>query len=112
MARFFGKVGYAVSGELVDGVWSDSIVERDYYGKYLNETVTQEESDKVNNDVRLSSRISVVADPYALGHYSNIKYVIDDGGVYWEITSRELKRPRLILSTGGVYHGPKASPSP
>lgn len=107
MARFYGKVGYGVPGELVAGVWSDSIVERDYYGKYLNETVSHEESDKVNADMRFSSRISVVADPFALGHFSDIKYVIDEGGVFWEVTSVELKRPRLILSTGGVYHGPK-----
>jgi hypothetical protein len=112
MARFFGKVGYGVPGELVAGVWSDSIVERDYYGKYLNETVSSEESDKVNADLRLSSRISIVADPFALGHFSTIKYVIDEGGVYWAVTSVELKRPRLILSTGGVYNGPKPSPGP
>jgi hypothetical protein len=112
MARFFGKVGYGVPGELVAGVWSDSIVERDYYGKYLNQTVSEEESDKVNGDLRFSSRISIVADPFALGHFSTIKYVIDEGGVKWAVTSVELKRPRLILSTGGVYHGPEPSAGP
>lgn len=107
MARFHGKVGYGVEVETAPDVWSDSIVERDYYGSVLNETVSQVESDKVNDDLRLSSRISIVADPFALGHYSDIKYVIDDGGVYWSVTSVEVKRPRLILSTGGVYSGPK-----
>lgn len=112
MARFYGKVGYGVTVETEPDVWSDSITERDYYGNVLNETVSQEDSDKVNNDLRLSSRISIVADPFALGHYSDIKYVVDDGGVYWAVTSVELKRPRLILSTGGVYNGTKPVPSP
>jgi hypothetical protein len=107
MARFFGKVGYGVSVETAPDVWSDVITERSYYGEVLNDTVLQEESDKVNNDISLSSRISVVADPYALGNYSDIKYVVDEGGVYWSVTSVQVKRPRLILSTGGIYDGPK-----
>lgn len=107
MARFYGKVGYAVSVMTSPDVWSDSITERDYYGEVLNDTVSQEESDGVNDGVRLSSRISVLADPYALGHYSNIKYVVDAGGVYWKVTSVEVQYPRLILSTGGVYNGIK-----
>lgn len=113
MARFYGKIGYGVPGELVDGVWSDTIKERDLNGKYLNETVSHDQDDeKVNADMRFSSRISVVADPFIEGHFSDIKYIIDEGGVYWVVTSVELKRPRLVLSTGGVYHGPKAEPSP
>ena len=107
MTRFHGKVGYATPGEVVDGVWSDSILEVPYYGSVLNETANTNESEKVNADAKLSSRISLVADAYAMGHYSNIKYVIDGGGVFWQVTSVELKRPRLIISTGGIYHGPK-----
>jgi hypothetical protein len=107
MARFFGKVGYATSVETAPSVWSDGIVERDLYGNVLNESASSEESDKVNDDKRLSSRISVIADPFELGHYRNIVYIVDEGGVYWKVTSRELKKPRLILSTGGVYTGPK-----
>lgn len=107
MARFFGKVGYGVTAETSPDVWSDSITERDYYGSVLNETVSHEESDKVNDDLRLSSRISIVADPFAFEHWSNIKYVVDESGVYWTVTSVQIKRPRLILSTGGVYSGPK-----
>lgn len=109
MGRFAGKVGYGVTGpETPDSdVWSDSIVERPYKGKVLNETVSHLESEKVNEDLRFSSRISIMADPFALGHFTNIKYVVDESGVYWAVTSVELKRPRLILSTGGIWDGPK-----
>lgn len=112
MARFHGIVGYGVSGELVDGVWSDSITERAYYGTILNETQTHESSEKVNDDRRLSQRISIVADAYALGNYFDIKYVEDEAGTLWTVQSIELKRPRLILSMGGVYHGPRPAPQP
>lgn len=111
MARFFGKVGYGVTVETDLDVWSDNILERDYYGTVLNDTVSHEESDKVNDDLRLSSRISIVADPYAFEHYSNIKYVVDESGVFWAVTSVQVKRPRLILSTGGVYNGVKPKPT-
>lgn len=111
MSRFYGKVGYANTGELVGGEWENEITERDYYGDVLNESVTEGSADKVNNDIRLSERISVVADAYALGNYAYIKYVIkDEGGVAWEVTTVELKRPRLILSLGGVYHGSRPTP--
>ncbi len=108
MVRFAGKVGYATSSETSLDVWTDSIVEHVYRGSILNRSIAQEEGDKVHNDLRLSSRISLVADPYALDHYSKIKYVKDEGGVYWAVTNVELKRPRLILSLGGVYNGPRA----
>lgn len=110
MARFYGKVGYSLTGTLVDGVWSDDITERAYYGTVLNQTRSHEPSEQVYDDLRLSSRISIVADAFAFENYSDIKYVVDEGGVYWAVTSVEVKRPRLILSTGGVYNGPKPEP--
>ena len=110
MARFHGKVGYATRSQTAPGVWSATITERSYYGKYLNQTVSDEDADKVNDDTALSSRISIIADAFALGNFRNIKYVVDESGVFWAVTSRELKRPRLILSTGGVYVGSKPIP--
>lgn len=110
MGRFAGKVGYGVTVETAPDVWSDSITERSYKGEVLNETVSHVESDKVNEDLKFSSRISIVADPFALGHFTNIKYVVDESGVYWSVSSVQLKRPRLILSTGGIYDGPKSQP--
>lgn len=112
MARFFGKVGYGVTVETAPDVWSDSITERDFKGSVLNETVSHAESDKVNEDLRLSSRISFIADPFAFEHWFNIKYVVDESGAYWSVTSVQVKRPRLILSTGGVYNGRKPQPTP
>lgn len=105
MARFYGKVGYAL-GELVDDVWTESIVERPYYGEVLNESRNLVSSDKVMDDVRLSKRISIVADAFAFENFVDLKYV-DWMGTLWTVPTVEVERPRLILSLGGVYHGQK-----
>lgn len=109
MSRFFGKVGYQNTGTLVGGEWVPNITERDYNGKYLNLTSASSDDERVNPEITLQARISIVADKYALGNFSFIKYVIDENGVAWEVTSVEPVRPRLILSTGGVYDGPRPS---
>jgi hypothetical protein len=105
MARFYGKIGYGVSTETVLGVWSDEITERAYYGNVLNSLRSQSASEKVNDDIRLQNRISIIADAYALGNYLQIKYV-EWAGFLWTVISVDVERPRLILSLGGVYNGP------
>jgi len=108
MARFYGKIGYGVSEEAVQGVWSDEITERAYYGDVLNDLRSTSASEKVNDDIRLQHRISIVADAYALGNYLQIKYV-EWAGFLWTVNSVEIERPRLILSLGGVYNGARPS---
>ena len=128
MARFYGKVGYGVSEETVPGVWSERITERAYYGDVLNDLRSTASAEKVNDDVRLQHRISIVAEAYSdissLGAYSKayseafsggsvlenylqIKYV-EWAGFLWTVYSVDVERPRLILSLGGVYNGPRA----
>src|SRR5213075_1432742 len=107
MARCYGTIGYGVSEETVPGVWSDEITERAYYGDILNDVRALSASEKVNDDVRMQSRISIVADAFALGNYLQIKYV-EWAGSLWTVTSVDADRPRLILSLGGVYNGPRA----
>jgi len=106
MARFHGMVGYGVSEEIRPGVWSDEITERAYYGDILNDLRSTSASEKVNDDIRLQNRISIVADPYALGNYLQIKYV-EWAGSLWTVNSVDVERPRLTLSLGGVYDGPR-----
>lgn len=105
MVRFFDKVGYATPAVIVDGVWSDSITERDHYGEVLRTMSSIEPSDKVNDDIRLQNRVSIVADAFALENFSTIKYVLWMG-TRWSVQSVEVERPRLILNLGGVYDGP------
>lgn len=106
MARFYDKVGYGTPGELVDGVWSDSIIERAYYGEILDTTRYNDSDEKVNVDIRMTQRIRILADAFALENFSKIKYVLWMGTA-WQVTSVDVERPRLLLTLGGVYHGPR-----
>lgn len=107
MARFSGKVGYGISTEVEVDVYSDVITERAYKGQYVRESQTQIQADKVNNDLRMEERISIVADAWGTENWTRIKYV-EVAGSFWTVTSVEVERPRLILSLGGVYSGPRA----
>jgi len=105
MAKFNGKVGYAsASVETAPGVWSESIVERTYFGDVIRNTRRLDDGEKVNNDISVGNSISIVADEYALNHFFAIRYV-EWAGSLWTVTDVEVQRPRLILRLKGVYNG-------
>ena len=106
MAKWYGKVGYAISEQVSPGDWSDKIVERNYSGDVLQNSVRwTASSDSTNDDLNINNRISIVADPFAYQNFNSMKYV-EFMGAKWKITSVDAsQRPRLILSVGGVYNG-------
>lgn len=105
MAKFFGKVGYGIQVEVVLGVWEDSIVEKEYSGDILrNSRKLVTASGTLNDDVKVSNEISILADPFANANFHSIKF-IEYMGIKWEVDSVEVQYPRLILSMGGVYNG-------
>lgn len=105
MTRFYGKVGYVVTDETVPGVWGEVVTERMYYGDVLKNTKRNQGTDTLNDDVSVNNLISVLADPFAYGHFFAMKYV-EWMGSKWKITNVEVNRPRLILTIGGVYNEP------
>lgn len=106
MARYFGAVGYGEPTETAPGVYEDRIVEVEYQGDVVRNHRKLEGSD-VLPDIQVLNAISIVADARAMAHFFRIKYVIWQG-VYWTVASVEVQAPRLILTLGGVYNGPKA----
>lgn len=107
--RFFGKVGYGESTETSpgSGVWRDDMTERSYRGDVVRNTRRLEEGQGLNDNLRVNNSISIVADDHAIKHFFQIKYVVWEG-VYWTVDSVEVRSPRLVLSLGEVYNGPKA----
>lgn len=110
MAKFHGKIGYATSVETAPGVWSDQVTEREYTGDVLRESKQWTRGEQVNDNLTVSNRLSIIADDFANTNIPGMKYVLWVGA-YWKITSVEVQRPRLILTLGGVYNGPK-QPTP
>lgn len=104
MNKFYGSIGYAELVETTPGVWTEQIVSRNYYGDVIRDLRRLQEASKVNDDINVSSEISVVADPYAYNHFHTMRYV-EFMGAKWKIVSVEPKYPRLILSVGGLYNG-------
>lgn len=105
MTKFVGFVGFATQVETAPGVWVDQIIERRYRGEILQVLTSWEANETLNDELTIRNRISVLADSYMNTNLGVMKYIYFNG-TRWKITSMETKRPRIILSLGGVYNGP------
>ena len=97
MARFYGPVGYVQDVQTAPDVYVEVAEERNYVGDLLKNNRRLESSGELNDDIKISNRISIVADPYAIEHFFAIRYV-KWMGVYWKVTEVDVEYPRLILS--------------
>lgn len=108
MAKFYGKVGFAVTTETSPGVWKPTITELPYSGDTIKNTSRWTPSNtSTNDDLVLANQISIIADPYANLNFHKMRYIEFMDGL-WKITNVEVQRPRLLLTIGGVYNGKKA----
>lgn len=111
MAKFYGEVGYAESQEGTgenEGIWTDVIIERCYYGDVIRNTRRWENGPSINDNLQINNQISIVADAYAWEHFHAMKYV-KWMGTYWKVTNVEVQRPRLLLTIGDVWNGQRKS---
>lgn len=104
MAKFYGKIGFIETQETSPGVWTETVIERNYYGDLLRNTRRWDSSEYLNDDLSISNQISIVADPYAYENFHSMKYV-EFMNAKWKIGSVDVQFPRLILDIGGVYNG-------
>lgn len=105
MARWFGKIGFALEPvETKPGVWDNPIVEREYYGDVLRNNWQAQNSGDVNDNVNVSNRISFIYDPYAIQNFHYLSY-IEFMGSFWKVTTAEMKPPRIEVTLGGVWNG-------
>lgn len=102
--KFYGPVGYGVTEESSPGVWTDQIVERNYFGDVLKNYKKSSTGESINDNIEVSNNISIISDPYALNHFHTIKYVKWMGAA-WKVSAVDVQYPRLILTIGGVYNG-------
>lgn len=104
MNKWYGKVGYVETTEIEPGIWDEQETVYEYYGEWAKKSSRFSVSNDVNDDRDVSAELSIMADSYAELHFASIRYV-EFGGVRWKVKSVEPRRPRLILSIGGVYNG-------
>ena len=104
MAKWCGKIGYAITKETEPGLWEPVIVERKYYGDLISNRWKRQNSGGINDDINISNSISIIAYPFAnqnLGYMAYVEYM----GTKWKISDVEIQFPRLILTVGGLYNG-------
>lgn len=108
MAKFYGPIGYGITFETAPGVWTDTIIERNYRGDVLQNYRKVSQGESINDNIDVSNRLSIISDPFAMQHFHTIKYVKWMGAA-WKVTTVDAsQRPRLILTIGGVYNGETA----
>lgn len=110
MAKFYGAIGYADTVKTAPGVWTDIITERNYSGEVIKNSKRNQAGENLNDDLTISNKISIIADPYAYSNCHVMKY-IQWMGTKWKIITVDVERPRLILSIGGVYNGKTSTTS-
>lgn len=104
MAKFYGMIGYEITEETDPGIYEEKIVENVYIGDVIKNSRRLQDTGKVNDDITVSNRISIIADPFANNNFHSMRYV-EIMGAKWKITEVEVEYPRLILTIGGLYNG-------
>lgn len=105
--RFFGTIGYVETVDNGNGVFTEQITKRNYYGDVLRDTRNLESASTLNDNFKISNQFSIIADDYAYKHFQYIRYV-EYLGVKWAVSSVDtLDRPRLSISVNGVYNSPE-----
>ncbi len=101
--KWHGNVLFVETVEQGVDRWVPTKTYKPYYGDVLRVIRRWDSSQTVNGDVNINNQISIVSDPYILGHLAYIK-AIQWQGQYWKVTNIEQNYPRLTLDIGGLYH--------
>ena len=104
MTKWYGKIGFAETVEVTPGDWREEITERNYYGDVMSNFRNLQNSGQINDDVNISNKISILADPYAVQNFHAMRYV-EFMGTKWKANSVEVQYPRLVITLGGVWNG-------
>lgn len=110
MNKFCGVIGFSNSVEIEDGVWVNKVKEKSYTGEIIKNTFSNVSSGNINDDIQLNCQISIIHDGYLCENLQKILYV-SFLGTDWKVTNATPQYPRIILTLGGVYNGPKAETS-
>lgn len=103
MSKFYGNVGFVKYEETSPGVWTESIIERPYYGDISRSYIKNDDSGNVNDNVNISNAVSMVADVYMFSNIDSIAYVTIFESK-WKVKNVEIRYPRIILTVNGVYN--------
>lgn len=104
MPKFRGSVGFAKTVEKEPGIHVEEIIERRYSCDLLRNNRRLESSGDINDNINISNEISILADAYAFHHFHAMRYIKFAGAKWKVVTVDATKRPRLVLTLGGLYN--------
>lgn len=104
--KYAGNIGYIVE-KMQDGVYLPESTARFMTGDIISIRKGRESYDnssKVNEDISLSNRISLIGDAFAFENFMWIRWV-EWMGTKWKVSSVSVdtNAPRINISLGGVY---------
>jgi len=105
--KYYGNVGFAETKETTPGVFVEEIVERTYYGDVLDFGRQLQSGEQLNDNVRITNQLSIVADDKAYNNMANIRYAVFMG-IKWKVSSVKVLTPRLQLTLGDEWNGQTA----
>lgn len=104
MDKYHGYIGFAETIETAPDVWEEQIIEREAQGDIFKVSRRLVGASQLNDNITVSNKISILADPFAYQNFHQIRY-ITWMGAKWKVTVVDVSYPRLILEIGGVYNG-------
>ena len=100
--KWYGNIGFKEEVEKSPRCWIPTVVPRQFYGDILRDAWREQQGDKINADLHISNKLSVVADQYLQNNFHKIAYV-EFGGAKWTVSDVEVNYPRLTLTLGSLY---------
>ncbi len=100
--KWYGEIGFREEVEVERGVFLPRIVPRSFYGDILRDSWKEQQGEKINPNLHISNKLSVVADQYLQNNFHKIAYVTF-GGAKWTVSGVEVNYPRLTLDLGSLY---------
>lgn len=105
--KWYGTIAF--KDEVVEepGVWVPKLTAYSYYGDILQVSWREQQGEKINADLTVSNKISVVADQQLQSNFHKIAY-ITFGGAKWTVSNVTVNFPRLTLDLGPIYREEEA----
>lgn len=105
MTKYCGNILFVKPVEVSLGVYEEVPIAKCYKGDVNKNWRRWETGERLNDNININNTISIVTDSYIFENLGMIR-AVEWMGSYWEVSSMEINRPRLILEIGGVYNGP------
>lgn len=104
MNKFCGNIGFVKYVEKEKGIYSPQSIEKRYFGDKIKMNQKYESTSQLNDNIRLNTSISVIADKYLRDNIGVMKYVCLDGQRWTINTIDDTTYPRILLTLGGLYN--------